>query len=46
MSRLNVGLVGCGVGLAHARAYMDLPDQFELAAVCDTDESKAPEAAT
>jgi predicted dehydrogenase len=36
-----VGLAGCGVGLAHARAYMDLPDQFELAAVCDTDEARA-----
>jgi predicted dehydrogenase len=40
-----VGLAGCGVGLAHARAYADLPDQFELAAICDTDESKASETA-
>ncbi len=40
-----MGLVGCGVGLAHARAYVSLPDKFELAAICDIDESRASEAA-
>ena len=44
-SRLKVGLVGCGVGLAHARAYVNLPDKFELAAICDIDESRASETA-
>ncbi len=33
--RLRVGLVGGGIGQGHADAYRQLPDEFELAAVCD-----------
>lgn len=32
---LRVGLVGGGIGRSHAEAYLHLPDQFQLAAVCD-----------
>lgn len=40
-SRLRVAIVGCGIGNAHAKAYRELPDQFELAAVCDIDADRA-----
>jgi predicted dehydrogenase len=38
---LRVGLVGCGIGASHARAYATLPERFTLAAICDLDETKA-----
>ncbi len=41
MSRLRVAVVGLGVGEAHARAYATLPEQFELAALCDLERGKA-----
>jgi predicted dehydrogenase len=32
--KLKVGIVGTGIGLHHIRAFENLPDLFELAAVC------------
>ncbi|MBC8077598.1 MAG: Gfo/Idh/MocA family oxidoreductase [Chloroflexales bacterium] len=40
-NKLRVAIVGCGVGNAHAKGYRELPDQFELAAVCDIDADRA-----
>lgn len=42
---MRVGVVGCGVGQAHVCAYQSLPDQFEVLAICDTDEGRARELA-
>jgi predicted dehydrogenase len=39
--RLRVAIVGCGIGAEHARAFMRLPEQFELLAVCDVDADRA-----
>ena len=39
-SKLKVGVVGCGVGVAHIQAYLNLPEQFEIVAICDIDEVK------
>jgi len=38
--RLRVGVVGSGVGQAHIRALQSLPDQFEVVALCGTQEAK------
>jgi predicted dehydrogenase len=43
--KLRVGVVGCGIGQAHVRAYESLPDQFEVVAICDLDETMAREVA-
>jgi predicted dehydrogenase len=39
--KLRVGVVGTGIGKNHAAAYRSLPEQFDLAAVCDIDEVRA-----
>ncbi len=44
--RLRVGLVGGGIGLAHADAYGQLPGQFAVAAVCDLVPERAQALAT
>lgn len=44
--KLRVGVVGCGIGRHHIRAYHSLPHRFEVVAVCDQDEARAREAAT
>src|SRR5262245_26414003 len=44
--RLRVGIVGCGIGAEHARAFKSLPEQFEVLAVCDVDAAKARALAT
>lgn len=41
MNRIRVGLVGTGIGRSHAVAYRSLPELFELAAICDIDETRA-----
>lgn len=41
MTKLRVGVVGCGIGREHMRAFKTLPDWFEVAAVCDSGESRA-----
>ena len=42
---LKVAVVGCGIGRQHLDAYRSLPELFEVAAVCDVDETKAREVA-
>jgi predicted dehydrogenase len=44
--KLNVAIVGCGIGKAHAEGYKALPEQYNLAAICDIDEAKARDFAT
>jgi predicted dehydrogenase len=39
--RLRVAVVGGGVGKQHIVAFRELPDQFEVVAVCDLDGAKA-----
>lgn len=39
--RLRVAVVGCGIGKLHAEAYHQLPERFELLAICDLDQAKA-----
>ena len=39
--KLRVAVVGCGVGRSHVQAYHNLPERFEVVAVCDLDETKA-----
>ncbi len=39
--RLRVAVVGLGVGIQHCAAFKQLPDQFDLCAVCDVDEKRA-----
>lgn len=45
MEKLRVGVVGCGIGREHIRAYQTLPDWFEVAAICDSATGKAQAAA-
>jgi predicted dehydrogenase len=42
---LRVAVVGCGIGKQHLDAYRSLPGLFEVAAICDVDETRAREAA-
>jgi predicted dehydrogenase len=44
--KLNVAVVGCGIGRSHAKAYHALKDRFNLIAICDLDEGKAREVAS
>ncbi|MBE7469932.1 MAG: gfo/Idh/MocA family oxidoreductase [Anaerolineae bacterium] len=39
--KLQVGIVGGGIGSYHIRAFQTLPEQFEVAAICDIDEARA-----
>jgi predicted dehydrogenase len=41
MTRLKVGIVGCGVGINHIKAYAELPDLYAVEALCDLDAEKA-----
>lgn len=43
--KLRVGVVGLHWGRAHIPPYQQLPDQFEVIAVCDIDEERARAAA-
>jgi len=38
--KLNVAVVGLGVGRAHLEAYRNLPQLFDVKAVCDLDEAR------
>ena len=38
---MRVAVVGLGIGIQHAAAWKQLPERFELVAVCDIDEAKA-----
>lgn len=39
--RYRVGVVGGGIGRTHITAYKNLPDRFEVIAVCDRSQAKA-----
>ena len=39
--RFRVAVVGSGIGRAHVRAYRNLPDMFEVIALCDVDTERA-----
>jgi predicted dehydrogenase len=41
----RVGIVGCGIGTAHAAAWRALNGKFELRVICDVDSAKATELA-
>jgi predicted dehydrogenase len=43
--KLRVGVIGGGIGNSHVRAFLNLPDQFEVLAICDIDPAKAAELA-
>ena len=43
--KLRVAVVGCGVGKAHVAAYHNLPQLYDLVAICDIDEAKAQQVA-
>ena len=45
MSPLKVAVVGAGIGSQHIKAYQNLPDQFDLVALCDIDPAKASQVA-
>jgi len=45
MSPLKVAVVGAGIGSQHIKAYQNLPDYFELVALCDLDPVKASQVA-
>ena len=44
-NKLRVGIVGCGIGHAHAWAFQSLPEQYEVLAICDVDRSRAQKVA-
>jgi predicted dehydrogenase len=44
--KLRVGVVGAGIARQHIDAYHALPEQFEVAAICDIDGDKAREVGT
>lgn len=44
--RLRVAVVGGGVGKQHIEAFQQLPEQWEVLAVCDIDAARARELAT
>lgn len=39
--RMKVGIAGGGIGQSHLEAYKSLPEQFEVAALCDLDTGRA-----
>ena len=45
MSPLKVAVVGAGIGSQHIKAYQNLPDCFDLVALCDLDPVKASQVA-
>jgi predicted dehydrogenase len=45
VQKLRVAVVGLGVGKGHLEAYAQIPDLYEVVAVCDLDAAKASAAA-
>ncbi len=45
MDRLNVGVVGVGIGRAHLRGYQQLNEEVNVAALCDVNEVRLNEVA-
>jgi predicted dehydrogenase len=44
--KLRVAVVGLGIGQHHLRAYRNLPERFEITAICDIDAAKAEQVAS
>jgi predicted dehydrogenase len=44
--KLRVAVVGSGIGKSHIIAYQNLPEQYDVVAICDIDEPKARNLAT
>jgi len=40
-AKLHVAVVGCGIGRQHIAAYRNLPDHYDVLAVCDVNVDKA-----
>ena len=38
--RLRVGVVGLGIGRSHLLAYRNLPDRYDITALCDLDAAR------
>lgn len=43
--RLRVAVVGLGIGRGHTQSFLNMPDKFEVVALCDVDDAKARELA-
>jgi predicted dehydrogenase len=43
--RLRVAVVGAGIGAAHVKGYLAVPQRFEVVALCDIDEARAQKVA-
>ena len=41
--RLRVGIVGVGIGRTHLRGYQELPNEVEIVALCDLNETRLNE---
>jgi predicted dehydrogenase len=41
LDKLRVGIVGGGIGSSHIQAFRNLPEQFQVVAICDIVEAKA-----
>lgn len=39
--KMNVAVVGVGIGASHIKSWLSLPEQFNLVAICDIDADKA-----
>jgi len=39
----QVAIIGAGIGREHLEAYLQLPEQFQVATLCDLDEARAKE---
>ena len=40
MKKLRVAVVGSGVGTGHVESYQQLPEMYEVAALCDIDATR------
>lgn len=43
MTKLNVAIVGAGIGREHLAGYLCLPEQYTVTYICDIDEDRARE---
>ncbi len=43
--KIRVAIAGAGIGREHLAGYLDLPEHYQVAAVCDIDRQRAEEAA-
>ncbi|MGI9367112.1 MAG: Gfo/Idh/MocA family oxidoreductase, partial [Rhizobiaceae bacterium] len=41
MNKLNVAIIGAGIGEQHLAAYRELPQQFSVKTLCDLDLDRA-----